>query len=149
LTATGAALRLMGKELKNFGQRALPPVIILISDGDATDDYDGGIVELLSHRWGKKAVRIAIAIHGAEMANIAELQKFCSNPEENHPLVANTASELVRYIKWATVEVSKSVSNSVISLSKTKTNVNLPPPPKPQVTIGGSTSGGDDGDPIF
>jgi len=147
LTATGAALRLMGKELKNFGQRALPPVIILMSDGDATDDYEGGIVELLSHRWGKKAVRIAIAIGGD--ASITELQKFCSNPEENHPLEARNASDLVRYIKWATVEVSKSVSNSVISLSKTKTNVNLPSPPKPQVTIGGSSPGDEDEDPIF
>ena len=137
-TDTGAALKLMAQELsvERMGQRALPPVIILMSDGEATDDYETGINELLSHRWGKKAVRIAIAI-GSD-ANVSELSKFCSNPQENPPLIADRASELVRYIKWASVEVSKSVSNSVITDSKSSSNVNLPPPPQPQVTIGGS-----------
>jgi len=146
-TDTGAALRLMGKELSNFGQRALPPVIILMSDGEATDDYEGGINELLSHRWGKKAVRIAIAI--GDDANIAELSKFCSNPKEVPPLEAHTAKELVRYIKWASVEVSKSVSNSVITTSNSNSNVTLPPPPQPQVTISGSAPDSDWDDQIF
>jgi uncharacterized protein YegL len=144
-TETGAALRLMSEELtvEKMGNRALPPVIILMSDGEATDDYEGGLKELLSHRWGQKAVRIAIAI--GQDANIDELTKFCSN-KEVPPLVADRASDLVRYIKWASVEVSKSVSHSAITPSA-DTNVQLPPPPTPQVTLGDSDN--DDDDDIF
>jgi len=141
-TDTGAALKLMAKELtsEKMGQRALPPVIILMSDGEATDDYQGGINELLSHRWGKSSVRIAIAI--GDEANVSELSKFCSNPQENPPLVANRASDLVRYIKWASVEVSKSVSNPIITNSNT--NVHIPPPPQKQVMIGDNNQDWDD-----
>jgi len=143
-TDTGAALKLMAEELtpEKMGSRALPPVIILMSDGEATDDYESGINALLSHRWGKKSVRIAIAI--GNDANVTELSKFCSNPKENPPLVADRASDLVRYIRWASVEVSKSVSNSVITDSTTNANVHIPPPQQPQVTIGGNDQ--DDGD---
>ena len=142
-TDTGAALKLMAKELsmEKMGSRALPPVIILMSDGEATDDYDAGLKELLAQRWGQKAVRIAIAI--GEGANIGELSKFCSNPAENPPLVADRASELIAFIKWASVEVSKSVSHSVIGSGSG--NVQLPPPPEKQVMIGAD----DDDDDIF
>ncbi|MDR1705937.1 MAG: VWA domain-containing protein, partial [Clostridiales bacterium] len=143
-TDTGEAMKLMAQELslEKMGQRALPPVIILISDGEATDDYEGGIAKLLAQRWAQKAVRIAIAI-GSD-ANIPQLTKFCSNPQENPPLVADRASDLVRFIKWASVEVSKSVSNSVISGANSSSNVNLPPPPQAQVTIGGDDDDNDD-----
>ena len=147
-TDTGAALRLMSDELsmEKMGNRALPPVIILLSDGEATDDYEGGLSELLRHRWGQKAVRISIAI--GNDANIPQLTKFCSNPNETPPLVADRASELVAYIKWASVEVSKSVSHSVITTAGdvATSNVQLPPLPEPQVMIG---SDDDDGDDIF
>ena len=129
--------------MEKMGNRALPPVIVLMSDGEATDDYEGGLKELLKHRWGQKAVRIAIAI--GNDANITELTKFCSNPQEAPPLVADRASELVAYIKWASVEVSKSVSHSVIG-TDTGSNVQLPPLPEAQVMIG---SDDDDDDDIF
>jgi uncharacterized protein YegL len=131
----------MAQELaiEKMGQRNLPPVIILMSDGEATDDYEGGISALLSIPWGKKSVRIAIAI--GNDANIAELSKFCSNPKENPPLVADRASDLIRYIKWASTTVVQSVSNSTINNASSpdpNVNVTLPPPPGPQVTIGGT-----------
>ena len=144
-TDTGAALKLMASELtmEQMGGRALPPVIILLSDGEATDDYEGGLSKLVEQRWGSKAVRIAIAI--GQDANIGQLTKFCSNPQENPPLVADRASELVAYIKWASVEVSKSVSHSVINIDS-GSNVSLPPAPEPQVMIGADD---DDDDDIF
>ena len=134
-TDTGAALKLMANELsmETMGNRALPPVIILMSDGEATDDYEAGLRALLDQRWGQKAVRIAIAI--GNDANITELTKFCSGGAENPPLVADRASELVAYIKWASVEVSKSVSHSVIGAA-TSGNVQLPPQPEPQLMLG-------------
>jgi uncharacterized protein YegL len=141
-TETGAALKLMAQEMtiEKMGQRNLPPVIILMSDGEATDDYEGGIKSLLSTPWGKKSVRIAIAV-GSD-ANVAELSKFCSNPKENPPLVADRASDLIRFIKWASTAVVQSVSNSVINnASAPDANVNVhipPPPPQQQVAIGGN-----------
>ena len=49
VTDMGAALKLMSQELtrEKMGQRAIPPVLILMSDGEATDDYDGGLSALL------------------------------------------------------------------------------------------------------
>ena len=127
LTATGAALRLMAQELSmdRMGKRNLPPVLILISDGEATDDYDGAISELLELPWGKKAVRIAIAI-GAD-ANTAQLSKFCSH-KEIPPLRADNATDLLNYIKWISTEVIQGVSKSQIG-QDTGVNVQLGAPP--------------------
>lgn len=146
LTVTGTALELMAQELtvEKMGKRALPPVIILMSDGEATDDYESGIKALLSERWGPKTVRVAIAI--GQDANIDELSKFCSNPKENPPLKAEKASDLIRFIKWVSTEVPKSVSNSVIVNSDASTNIGAPP--LPQVKIGASNQGNED-DAIF
>ena len=143
VTDMGAAMKMMAQELtpERMGQRAIPPVLILMSDGEPTDDYDGGLKDLLGQKWAQKSVRIAIAI--GQDANTDELSKFCSHPKENPPLVADRASELIKFIKWASVEVSKSVSTSVISPSS-GAPVNIPPPPKPQVTIGGSSTDDDD-----
>jgi len=132
LTSTGAALRLLAEELdiEKMGKRNLPPVCILISDGDATDDYDAGISELLSIPWGKKSVRIAIAI-GSE-ANIEQLAKFCSH-KEIPPLLAQNAADLVNYIKWVSTSVTRGMTNSQIGGGSSDTNVQLPPPPAPTV----------------
>jgi uncharacterized protein YegL len=143
ITDTGAALRLMAQELteEKMSKRTIPPVIILMSDGEATDDYEGGINEVLAQYWGKKSVRIAIAI--GHDANISELSKFCSNPQEAPPLVADKASDLVKYIKWASVTVSKSVSRARIPDDDSNANVHLPPLPQKQVTICGSDDSDD------
>jgi uncharacterized protein YegL len=143
VTDTGAAMKLMAKELtsEKMGQRAIPPVLILMSDGEATDDYDGGLNELLGQKWATKSVRLAIAI-GSD-ANVGELAKFCSHPKENPPLVADRAADLVKFIKWASVDVSKGVSNNIINATS-DAPVNIPLPPQPQVTIGGSKDDDDD-----
>ena len=141
VTDMGAAMVLMSAELtpEKMGQRAIPPVLILMSDGEATDDYNGGLEILLNQKWARKSVRIAIAIGGD--ANICELTKFCSHPVDNPPLVADRASDLVKYIKWASVEVTKSVTASVINQAN-GSPVNIPAPPQPQVTIGGGAQDG-------
>ncbi len=38
-----------------MGERALPPVLVLISDGQPNDDFDSGLKELLSKPWGKES----------------------------------------------------------------------------------------------
>ena len=52
----GEALRLVADALKleTMPERALPPVLVLISDGPATDDFDAGLKALLDQPWGRE-----------------------------------------------------------------------------------------------
>ena len=58
LTDMGKAFTLLSAQLSipPMPERALPPVIVLISDGMPTDDYKGPLEKLLKMPWGKKAV---------------------------------------------------------------------------------------------
>jgi uncharacterized protein YegL len=78
-------------------ERGLPPVLVLISDGQPTDDFESGLKELMAVPWGKKAVRIGIAI--GEDADMEVLQQFIGN-KELQPLHAHNAEQLVKYIRW-------------------------------------------------
>lgn len=109
-TDLGKALSLVAEQLKMppMSERALPPVLVLISDGQPTDDFDKGLKDLLDQQWGKKAVRIAISI--GQDADADVLQKFIAHPEMK-PLSANSPEALVRHIKWASTAVLKSASS--------------------------------------
>jgi uncharacterized protein YegL len=109
MTDMGKALHLVAEQLKMppMTDRALPPVLVLISDGQPTDDFHGGLQTLMDLPWGKKAVRIAIAI--GEDADLDVLQTFIGH-NELQPLQANNAEQLVNYIKWVSTAVLKSAS---------------------------------------
>lgn len=130
VTAMGAALKLAAKELATdkMGDRALPPVLVLLSDGYPTDDFKSGLNELMELPWGKKAVKLSIAI--GNDADLDVLQDFIGH-NEIQPLVANNSEQLVNYIRWASTVVLKAASSpdSRTSGEKTKTNVPVPPPP--------------------
>lgn len=108
ITDLGRALTMVGDELKKLPERGLPPVLVLISDGQPTDNFSKGLEAMMDHGWGKKAVRIAIAI--GEDADLDVLQKFIGHPEFK-PLQANNPEALVRHIKWVSTAVLKSVSS--------------------------------------
>jgi uncharacterized protein YegL len=109
-TDMGKALALVAEQLKMppMSDRALPPVLVLISDGQPTDDFDSGLKALMEQPWGKKAVRIAIAI--GQDADNEILQKFIGHSELK-PLAANSPEALVKHIKWASTAVLKSASS--------------------------------------
>ncbi|HYG09293.1 MAG TPA: hypothetical protein VD835_04910, partial [Pyrinomonadaceae bacterium] len=110
-------------------ERALPPVLVLISDGQPTDDYASGLKALMAQPWGRKAVRIAIAI--GEDADTEVLQKFIGNPELK-PLQANNPEALVKYIKWVSTAVLKSASAPVSQTADSATpGMNVPIPVLP------------------
>ncbi|NES20786.1 MAG: hypothetical protein F6K41_18095 [Symploca sp. SIO3E6] len=88
--------------------RALPPVLVLLSDGQPTDDFQQGLSKLMAQPWGKKAVRIAIAI--GQDADESVLQDYIGHPEIK-PLLANNPEMLTRYIKWASTVVLKAASS--------------------------------------
>ena len=109
-TDLGKALQLVAEQLRMppMSERALPPVLVLVSDGQPTDDFESGLKSLMDEPWGKKAVRIAISI--GRDADAEVLQKFIGNTELK-PLAANSPEALVRHIKWASTAVLKSASS--------------------------------------
>ncbi len=107
-TQMGEALRLLAKEMtaERMGdQRGYAPVFCLMSDGQPTDDFRGGLQALLATPWGKRAARTAIAI-GAD-ADRDMLQEFIGNVELP-VLEANNPQQLAAYIKFVSVQVSRS-----------------------------------------
>jgi uncharacterized protein YegL len=120
VTDMGKGLSMVADELKipPMTDRALPPVLVLISDGQPTDDFDEGLKKLMHTPWGKKAVRIGIAI-GSDADNDV-LQKFIGNSEIK-PLIAKNAEALVKQIKWVSTAVLQSASSPA---SQTKDSQN-------------------------
>jgi uncharacterized protein YegL len=143
VTDMGRALTMVADQLKipPMTERALPPVLVLVSDGQPTDDFNAGLRALMEQPWGKKAVRIAIAI--GDDADIEVLQKFIGNPEIK-PLLANSPELLVRYIKWVSTAVLASAtappSQRAPGGAAPSSNVPIPAPPDPGV---GPASAGD------
>ena len=103
----GMALELVAGELRQLPSdtKRLPPVLVLLTDGQPTDDFKGGLDALLATPWGKKAVRIAIAIGKDVDTNV--LEQFTGNKEL--VLEAKNPQLLVKFIKWASTVV-KNVS---------------------------------------
>ncbi|WP_326600471.1 vWA domain-containing protein [Streptomyces sp. NBC_01803] len=112
VTNLGEALQLVARELQTppMPQRALKPVLALVSDGVPTDDWKIGLKAVDATPWGKKAVRVAIAI-GAE-ADRSVLQEFLGNPELQ-PLDANSPRQLAAAIRWASTAAVKAASQPV------------------------------------
>ena len=128
VTDMGQALRMVGEELRipPMTDRALPPVLVLISDGQPTDDMLGGLRTLMDQPWGKKAVRVAIAI--GEDADLEVLQQFIGNSDLK-PLQANSPEALVRYIKFVSTAVLQAASappSQTRDAGELTTNVPLP-----------------------
>jgi len=131
VTDMGKALSMIADQLKipPMTERALPPVLVLISDGQPTDDFESGLQALMDQPWGKKAVRIAIAI--GEDADHDVLQKFIGHPELK-PLQANNSESLVKYIKWVSTAVLKSASSPASQAADPSSPVvNVPVPAVP------------------
>lgn len=109
LTAMGEALQLVANELsvEKLTQRGFPPVLVLVTDGVPTDEFEDGLKALFDTPWGKKAIKIAIAIGNDTEPEI--LRKFIDDPTRT-PLKAINAEMLVYFINWASTEVLKAAS---------------------------------------
>ncbi|MFY8149707.1 MAG: vWA domain-containing protein [Prochlorococcaceae cyanobacterium] len=111
VTAMGAALELVAAALATppMEERALPPVLVLISDGQPTDDFERGLRQLLRQPWAQKAVRLAIAL--GHDADLEVLQQFIGvdpggrGRSPRRPLQASNATSLAQYIQWASTAV--------------------------------------------
>ena len=99
-TDLGLALEMVAQVLRvpPMSERALPPVLVLISDGQPTDDFARGLAALLDEPWGARSMRISIAI--GRDADEAMLREFMSNPEQG-PVLASNPEQLMRSVRWA------------------------------------------------
>lgn len=143
VTDLGRALTLVAAELTipPMTERALPPVLVLISDGFPTDNYATGLQTLLAQPWGRKAVRIAIAI--GDDAGLPEaqdvFQQFIGHPELK-PLQANRPEALVRQIKWASTAVLQAISAPASQTTHhLSPGITVPLPLPPTETSGSTT----------
>jgi uncharacterized protein YegL len=131
VTDMGKAFTLLADALtiEKMPNRGVPPVLVLVSDGQPTDDFNTGLKALMGQPWGQRAVRISVAI--GDDADEEAHQKFIGNPEVK-PLRANNVQDLVKKIKWASTVPLKAASNPN---SRTKdnpgsgSNVPIPAPP--------------------
>ena len=110
VTDLGQAFDLLSAQLSvdELGTRALPPVIVLLTDGYPTDNYKKSLDNFKQLPWAKKAVKIAISI--GQDADDDVLYDFTGNKEL--VLQANNASMLAKMIKWASTAIS-AVSSGV------------------------------------
>ena len=130
VTDMAAALRLLKEELtpEKMGRRALPPVIVLPSDGAPTDDWEHALMEFNDTGWGQpgRTVRVGIAL--GKDADKAVLQKWTG--AEETVFEANNAQRLTELIKWASVTLSKFASSGASRVGGSgESGVPLPPPP--------------------
>lgn len=133
-TDLGAALDLLGTTLTvpPMEERALPPAVVLVSDGMPTDDFDSAMARLLALPWGARAVRMAVAI--GRDADYDTLATFIADPDLE-PITASSPEQLVLALRWATVHVARAAS----SLAPTA-------PPPAQVTAWGADT---DEEPVW
>lgn len=113
VTDMGRAFTMLAEQLKMppMEQRALPPVAVLISDGQPTDDITVGLKAIDDQPWGKKIVRIAIAI--GDDADIVVLKKYLRGSERI--LYAKNPDKLKEWIRWTSTlisEVARSKGNT-------------------------------------
>jgi uncharacterized protein YegL len=111
-TPMGAALRLAATALRipPMESRALPPVLFLVSDGQPTDDFDGGLAELDGTDWGRKAVRISLAI--GHDADHAVLGRFSST---GAVFQADNPKALVEQIRFQSTAALRAASQPRLS----------------------------------
>jgi uncharacterized protein YegL len=133
VTDMGHALREVAKalELKSMPERGLPPVLVLLSDGMPTDDFNDGLKALMDQPWGRKSVRIAVAI--GDDADEDVLRKFIGN-NEIPPLTAKNPADLVKKMRWASTVPLKAASDPGTRTKGQPETGHVPVPAPPQDT---------------
>ena len=131
-TDLGAALKLVAEQLTvpPMPERALPPSLILVTDGQPTDSWEPALSSLLATPAGNKSDRAAIAI-GSD-AKLEPLEKFCS--PKFKPLRPNTATEIVRELKWVSTVLA---AQATPEIPRPAADANVVPAPVDKEPDGG------------
>lgn len=113
ITDFGAALieldkKLSRNEFLKSQTGAYAPVILLLSDGGPTDDWEKGLEQIKKNNWFKSAIKIAIDIESGSERSV--LAAFTGNPEAI--LDAQDQSTLKKMIHKVSVRASEFQSHS-------------------------------------
>lgn len=109
----------------------LAPAVIILSDGEPTDDWQTPLANLRKNNWFKNAIKVAFAV--GEGANKDVLAEICGTREA---VVSIDDSEKIRqYIKFVTAAVSKTGTTSATAQD-------------PQTTVNQALADLDDNAPI-
>jgi uncharacterized protein YegL len=129
-TDLGAALHEVASVLRSppMEPRSLPPALVLVSDGEPTDDYQAGLRALMGQPWGAKAVRLAIGI--GRDADLDVLQQFIGRPEIR-PVTAAHPEQLVQLVRWASTVATRAASVPAVDPEGRRDQ--WAPPEQPQV----------------
>jgi uncharacterized protein YegL len=113
VTDFGTACGALNEKLstKGFMREAtgsFAPAIFLMSDGEPTDDWEGGLNTLKQNNWFKAGVKVAVAI--GDDANKDVLKAFTGTMEA--VLETHSAAMLKKMIKFVSVRASQVASKS-------------------------------------
>ena len=119
-TPMGAAFDLVVKMIEDPEQvpgRAYRPAIVLISDGEPTDDWEEPLARLLSSERAAKASRFVLGV--GDDADPAMLAKFLADPTAR-VYSAHEARQIKNFFRWVTMSVTQrtrsSNPNSVVAI---------------------------------
>jgi uncharacterized protein YegL len=95
----GKGLLLVSKELTTppMPKKGYSPVLVLITDGSPTDDFEAGLSDLITQGWGRKSVRFLVPIGSG--ANVEILQNFIGISSMK-PIQPNNIISICNYLKW-------------------------------------------------
>ena len=121
LTSLGGALKSLNEKMSRkafLGDNPmgyLAPGIIILTDGEPTDEWQKPLEELKKNNWFKNAIKIAFAV--GDDANKQVLSEVCGSPEA---VVSIDDPEKIRqYIKFVTASVSKTGTTSAAAMDQT------------------------------
>lgn len=136
-TSMGAAVGKVCDDLEtNMPSRSLPPVLVLVSDGHPTDDFDQSLARLAQAPWGRKAVRIAIGMGPRHEIDWGTMERFMFDMDLQ-PLHAANSADLADYIRWAsTVAVAASSAGSSTGEDGSAIHMSAPPIPPTVIDFG-------------
>lgn len=100
--------KLSTKAYMNEAKGSYAPCIILMSDGQPTDDYKRELEKLRGNNWFKAAIKIAINIGEEKVQDV--LKEFTGNEEA--VLTVHTKEQLKKIIHFVSVTASKVASKS-------------------------------------
>lgn len=103
LGSTLTKVQTMLEDKSLIPSRSYRPTLVLVSDGQPNDEWEGPLKRLLESPRASKAVRMAMAI-GSD-ADAAMLQRFLNSPEAR-VFKGHEARDIHKFFKWVTMSVS-------------------------------------------
>lgn len=105
-TPMGSAFNILCDALSEtvMSNRSLRPIVVLLSDGIPTDNYENNLERFLNMPWGKKAIKVAVSI--GDDANFNILSSFTK--DKDLVFNAKNATGIKEFIKWTSTLVSYS-----------------------------------------